>query len=188
MDILFSAAIGDKPSFDKLITAGKKLGSEKFGTALSNTVFYNSNNQYFTIGNNKQAVDAFFTGGNTKPAFFDQVSGSPAGAYINFQYILNAVKSYPTNVEDSLSALTIDASIKMWDYLVATGGEIKNGAITQHLEVNLVDKKTNSLKQLNNYLAIVSSAVSRKKAAGNADWDRQWNSVDTTTVGDTTRP
>lgn len=55
-----------------------------------------------------------------------------------------------------------EASLKMWDNLIATGGKFNDGGISQHVEINLVDKSTNSLKQLNNYLGTIS-VLDRKK-------------------------
>jgi hypothetical protein len=44
-----------------------------------------------------------------------------------------------------------DASMKMWEDVVVTGGDYKDGVSTGEFTINMVDKKTNSLKQLNRY-------------------------------------
>ncbi|MEP6711466.1 MAG: DUF4836 family protein [Ferruginibacter sp.] len=176
-DVLFSVSIGDKNSFGKLIDAGKKLGGEKMGTALSSKIFYNSNENYFAIGNNKDGIDKYIsTAGNNSFPFLDKIYNSPAGAYVNFQYIMTAMK--PDATVDTLGYAAYDASLKMWDNLLATGGEMSNGAITQHIEVNLVDKNTNSLKQLNNYLGIMGS-IEKKKTHISYKWDEEAMKMDT---------
>ena len=149
---LFSASVGDKPSFNKLVEAGKKFIKGKFDGENGPSVFYNMNDQYFAIGNKQQQVDTYITtAGNSKFDFFDKISGSAGGAYINFQYILKAFGNDAK--KDSISFAMHDASLKMWDNMIAWGGGFKSGASTQHVEINLVDKSTNSLRQLNNYLS-----------------------------------
>lgn len=37
----------------------------------------------------------------------------------------------------------------MWDDVYMKGGSYSGGGITQTMEINLIDKNTNSLKQLN---------------------------------------
>ena len=158
----FSAAVGDKPSFTKLVEAGKNLaGKAKLDQMeFMPSLFYNMNDKYFTIGTNKQAVDTYInTQTNNSFDFFDKISGSAGGAYINFQYIIKSLGSKVA--KDSLNAALYDASLKMWDNLTAAGTGFKDGGSTQHIEVNLVDKNTNSLKQLNNFLA--TFAVIKKK-------------------------
>jgi hypothetical protein len=59
----------------------------------------------------------------------------------------------------------------MWDNLLSTGGDFKNGGITQHMEINLVDKTTNSLKQLNSYLGVMGSIEKKKKDQRNIEWN-----------------
>jgi hypothetical protein len=76
----------------------------------------------------------------------DKVSGSAGVAYINFQYILKAMG--PGMRKDTFELQVYDASLKTWDNLLAYG----KGDQTQHIEINMIDKSTNSLKQLNNYL------------------------------------
>jgi hypothetical protein len=52
----------------------------------------------------------------------------------------------------------------MWQDVVATGGEYKNGSMTSEFAVNLVDKKTNSLKQISRY-AEKMNAIKRQNMA-----------------------
>jgi len=152
VDAFFSASVGDKPSFTKLVEAGKNLTKGKFDGINGPSIFYNMNDNYFAIGTTQQTIDTYLnTQSNTSFDFFDKISGSAGGAYINFQYIIHSMESELS--KDSLATASYNASVKMWDNLVASGGGFKDGGSTQHIEINLVDKSTNSLKQLNNYLA-----------------------------------
>ena len=45
----------------------------------------------------------------------------------------------------------MDKTSKMWKNVSMTGGDMKGDALSFHFEANLVDEKTNSLKQLNTY-------------------------------------
>jgi hypothetical protein len=160
--VLFSTSIGDKASFGKLVEAGKKMGGGKF-MAGGPSIFSNMNDKYFAIGNNKTAVDTYIqTEGKNSFDFLDKISGSAGGAYINFQYLLKTL--HEERNSDSLDHAIYDASVKMWDNFISYGEGFKSGGHTQHFEVNLVDKTTNSLKQLNNYLGVMGTIQKEKKA------------------------
>jgi hypothetical protein len=179
--VLFSASIGDKQSFGKLIEAGKKLGKEKFNGENGPSIFYNMNENYFAIGNKKQDIDKYITtAGNSNLAFFDKLAGSSSGAYINFQYILKAFADEAKR--DSSAFLVHDASLKMWDNLIFTGTGFTNDGSTSHLEINLVDKATNSLKQLHNYLgtlAVIKKDHDKKYRNYSVDEDKMVDSLKT---------
>ncbi|MEO5942934.1 MAG: DUF4836 family protein [Ferruginibacter sp.] len=181
MNVIFATSIGDKAAFGKLIDAGKKFGGQAAGSGMDSKIFYNSTDNYFAIGNNKESIDKYIgTASNNSFPFFDKAYSSPIGAYVNFQYILNSMKD---SNSDSLDVATYDASIKMWDNLLATGGDFKNGGITQHMEINLVDKTTNSLKQLNSYLGVIGSIEKKKEEKRKMYWnDTNVPAMDTTTV------
>ncbi|MEJ7611779.1 MAG: DUF4836 family protein [Ferruginibacter sp.] len=169
---IFSAAVGDKASMNKLIDAGKKAApmmgmndSSRGNTSLS----YNMNDKYFVWSNNKTATDAYLAGAaNTSYSFVDKISGGSFGGFVNFQYIMNAMKPAPT--ADSLSLAAFDASVKMFDNMLLSGGNVKGGAITQHWEINLVDKNTNSLKQLNKFAGTMALIQDKKKKKNEATW------------------
>jgi hypothetical protein len=42
--------------------------------------------------------------------------------------------------------------LNTWNNLIASGGEFKDNGFTFHAEINLINKDTNSLNQINNYL------------------------------------
>ncbi len=153
-NFVFSVSIGDKKAFDKLVTAGKTLGGQAFGGS-DPKIFFNSNDQYFAIGNKQDFINKYIASkNNSKPALLDKVSGNPIAGYVNFQSIFNGMKD--ETPKDSIGKAMYDASTKMWDNLIMTGGNMKGDAMKGHFEVNLVDKNTNSLKQLNTYASQMS--------------------------------
>lgn len=179
MNFLFSASVGDKASFDKLIAAGNKMGKEDASIAAK--VFTNGNNNYFAIGNKQQTVNDFITkDANSSLDFLSKIASSPTGAYVNMQYIMNSFKAEAA--KDSLANIAMNASLKMWDHMILSGGEFKNGGVTQHLEVNLVDKSTNSLKQFNKYMGIIGSVAKEKSKEDKAMWNMNPVVADTVTI------
>ncbi len=166
-DFIFAASINDKTSFNKIIDAGKKFGGPMLGA--SNKYAYNVNDKYFVFTNNKTVTDTYIAGtANTSFDFMDKISGGPFGGFVNFQYIFSNVK--PKVTADSLDVEMYNASVKMWDNLLISGGNFKDGGIAQHWELNLMDKNTNSLKQLNSYLGTISVIQEKKKAKNNTAW------------------
>lgn len=151
-DILFAASIADKESFNMLIKAGEKLGKN---IPESVPVSYKSDGKYFVIGNSAENTENYIAGkSNNNFDFLSKISGNPVGGYVNIQFIL---KSLESNFDrDSSAKVIYDASIKMWDNAYMKGGKYEDGALSQYAEINLMDKNTNSLKQLNQYLGLVS--------------------------------
>ena len=163
--VLFAASVGDKVSFDKLLAAGNKMGKEQLGAAASQT-YFNQNKEYFAIGNKKENIDQFITKeGSSNFDFYNKIASSPIGGYVNLQYIMTSLRSEAG--KDSLGLIAMDASIKMWENIILSGGDFKNNGVTQHIEINLVDKTTNSLKQLNKYAALIGVIAEQKKKETN---------------------
>ncbi len=147
-EVIFATSIGDKDAFNLLIKAGEKFGKN---VPAEIPVAYNSNGKYFAIGNSKENIAKYTgTNSNTSFDFLSKISGGPFGGYINLQYIMKAFESEAT--KDSTAKAVYDVSLKMWDNMYMKGGSYSGGGITQTMEINLIDKSTNSLKQLNQYL------------------------------------
>ncbi|WP_462251025.1 DUF4836 family protein [Ferruginibacter sp.] len=151
-DIIFASSIGDKEAFNLLIKAGEKLGKD---VPAGIPIAYKSDGKLFAIGNSKENIDKYFANkGSNNFDFLSKINGNPFGGYVNLQFILKAVE---TNFsKDSTAKVVYDASIKMWDNVYMKGGNFEGGGITQTMEINLMDKSTNSLKQLNQYLGLLS--------------------------------
>jgi Domain of unknown function (DUF4836) len=158
-DVLFATSIGDKEAFNLLIKAAEKFGKS---VPADFPVTYNSNGKYFAISSSKENTDKYIANNsNNNFDFLSKISGNPFGGYINLQYILKAFESDAT--KDSTAKIIYDASLKIWDNVYMKGGNYEDGALTQTVEINLMDKNTNSLKQLNQYLGYVGQIVEEKK-------------------------
>lgn len=147
-NFIFATSIADKESFNKLIATGKKLG-EKFINEAEVPLAFNSNNNYFVLSNTKETADKYIAGSKNTFDFISQINGQPFGGYVNLQSIMKAFESEAA--KDSAGKIMYQASVKLWDNFLWKGGEFKDGALTQSFEINLVDKTTNSLVQLNQY-------------------------------------
>jgi len=158
---VFAASIGDKDAFNKLINAGKKLGSQGMTDSSKAPFAYNSNGTYFTIANSKENADKYIAGTNTNFDFINKINGQSFGGYLNIQVLLKTFESEAA--KESSAKEILDASLKLWDNILMKGGDFTDGAITQTVEINLVDKTTNSLKQLNEYASKLSKVYKTKK-------------------------
>ena len=160
-NFVFASSIGDKDAFNKLINAGKKLGETQLGEDSKVPFVYNSNGSYFTIANNKQNADKFLAGTNTNFDFISKINGQPFGGYLNIHLLLKTFESQAA--KDSSAKIVYDASLNLWDNVAMKGGDFTDDAISSNIEINLVDKTTNSLKQLNQYAAKLSEVYKAKR-------------------------
>ncbi|MEO8771677.1 MAG: DUF4836 family protein [Ferruginibacter sp.] len=159
----FTASVGDKAAFGKLIEAGNKIGKAKMGESMKDKFAYNVSDDYFVIGTDKLNVDKYLsTANNSNFSFLDKIAGSTSAFYFNIPGLMGSMSDQMT--KDSLDNLSYQATVKMWENVIATGGGFKDGASNMHIEFNLVDKNTNSLKQLNNYVSTMGSIEKQRKA------------------------
>jgi hypothetical protein len=175
---LFSAGIGDKASFDKIVGVAKKPGLQIFSVS-DNGIHFTSNGKMFALGNNKTSVEDFVNkDAKSNFSFLDKITGGPIGGYFNLQYILTSLK--PSMSRDSAATVLLDASLKMWDNILISGGQFKNGSLQQHVEINLMDKNSNSLKQLNSYLGTMGKLA--KENEDKMNWNQQGMPSDSITI------
>ena len=159
-NFIFSVSIGDKDAFNKLITAGKKLG-DKFESEKSLPIAYNSNGNYFVLSNSKENADKYLASNNNSSDLIGKISGQAFGGFLNIQA---AMKPFVNEAsKDSVDKAMYEASLQMWDNILWKGGDIDDGAITQNIEINLLDKSTNSLKQLNQYTSKLGELEKEKR-------------------------
>ena len=160
-NFIFAASVNDKDAFNKIINAGKKFGAKQGGDSAKLPFAYNYNGTYFTLTNNKENADKFVTGSGTDFDFIKKINGEAIGGYLNIQLLM---KAYETEtIKDTSAKKLYDASVKLWDNAMLKGGNFKDGAITQEVEINLMDKTTNSLKQLNQYAGVFSEVIQDRK-------------------------
>jgi hypothetical protein len=153
-NILVAMSVTDKAPFQKLVDAGQKL-NESGGFPLDVTL--KLNNDFFVAGTNAVFVDDFLKGGSHNFPFLSKISGHPIAFYLDLQKLMSSFG----NDGDSTEGGLMNTSAQMWKDVVVTGGEFKDDAIHEDVEVNLIDQNTNSLQQLNSYFDKLSSG--RKK-------------------------
>lgn len=156
----FAASIGDKDAFNKLINAGKKIGGI-LPNQSALPIAYNTNGSYFVLSNSKENADKFLTGNGENAGVVEKISGEPFGGYLNMQNIFKIIPA--KEIKDSVGKVMFDESVKMWDFVIWKGGNFEDGGITQKAEITLVDKNTNSLKQLNQYVNKLGQLINEKK-------------------------
>ena len=61
------------------------------------------------------------------------------------------MKSTQSIASDSSTVNMYNASLQMWQDVIVTGGKFTKGAFNGQVEINLVNKNINSLKQLSSY-------------------------------------
>ena len=168
-EVIFATSIGDKDAFNRLLKAGEKASKNRMG----DNVNYNSNEKYFAAGSSRENVDKYLAGSSdNKYDFLSKINGGPIGGYVNIQFILKAMEADIKADSDSAKAVIYDASLKLWSDAYVTGGNYSDGGVEQHFEINLMDKSTNSLKQLNQYFGKVAQIMEeRKKHYGMVDID-----------------
>jgi hypothetical protein len=157
---IFATSIADKEAFKKLIATGKKLG-DKFIDEVNIPLAFNSNSNYFVLSNTQANADKYIAGSNNTFDFISQINGQPFGGYVNLQTIMKGFESEAA--KDSTAKIMYQASVELWDNLLWKGGEFKDGALIQSFEINLVDKTTNSLVQLNQYANKIGKVYSEKR-------------------------
>ncbi|RYY19058.1 MAG: DUF4836 family protein [Chitinophagaceae bacterium] len=160
LNYFFATSINDKPAFDKLvgIIAGQVGDISQSGGFPK--LSYSMNNNWFAAGNSQEQVTRFLAGGDNKQPFASKITGQPFGAYVDLQKIMASGTSAAT---DTSSKAALDLSLKMWQDITVTGGKLKSGSLNYDVEINLVNKSANSLKQLNQY-ADQMSLTKKKKA------------------------
>ena len=180
-DYLFTASIGDKDAFNKLIRAFKKMTKDKMEPDDS-TVSYNSNDKYFAFGNSKSNVDTYLGSSTNSFDFISKIAGNPMGGYVNLQYIMKSMNN--EIVKDSSSKIIYDASLKFWDNIFLKGGNYADGGFSYDIEINLVDKNNNSLKQLSQYMGLIGEVMTNKMKDEKSYYkmDEIVNDTKTTTV------
>ena len=174
--ILFATSINQKASFDKLITVLtetlNKEGAE--ASQMLNNIPYVVTDKWFVAGNDSSAVHSF---GATKTShgFISKIKGHPMGGYMNIQSFIKGAKS--SLAKDSIGTLIADKSIQTWNDIIFYGGEFKNGGVDSYFEINMVDTKTNSLKQLNNYFGFLAKLMSEQEKQRKEEY-KKWDDME----------
>ena len=161
---LFAVAIGDKDAFNKLIGMTDKLGKEE----AMKSIIKKSDDKYFVVANSQDAVNKFLSGPGASPDYTSKLNDHPMGSFIDMQMIMKALQ--PEITKDSMDKVYYDRNITMWNNVYFGGGEYKDGGIVTHAEINMVDKSTNSLKQLNHYIDDYAKIFIERDKKRKAEW------------------
>lgn len=160
MNYLFSVSIGDKASFQKLIDAGKKItGQMGKGDSI---VSYGQNDKVFAVSNRQHFLNDYLAGNsNNKYDFMDKFSAHPVNIFIDIHKILTTLSAEKKSNPDDESIM--NESLKLWNNIYITGGDMEKDAITGNTEINFIDQNVNSLKQLNHYFDEIAKVEMAKK-------------------------
>jgi hypothetical protein len=172
---LFAVAINNKDAFNKLVGLGDKMGKEE---SLKN-IFKKSDDKYFVISNSQDAMNKYFSGTPSTPDFLSKINDHPVGGYVDFQMILKALQ--PEFTKDSTDQFYYNRNLSMWNNLYFSGGEFKNGGIVTNAELNLVDKTTNSLVQLNKYVDDNAKVMIENRKKHKGEWSNDSTVLRSTT-------
>ncbi|HVT86946.1 MAG TPA: DUF4836 family protein [Chitinophagaceae bacterium] len=162
---IFANAINNKGAFDRLLDFLKENNGRPGSPAANYT--FRVKDDWFVAGDSAN-VAAFLSGNSNAVPFAGRISGHPFGGYIDLQKIISHLAE--KNADSSRMA-ALNASKNMWQDMVVTGGDFTGDAVTFSMEVNLVNKTTNSLKQLNTYMDQVASAFKDRLAMNKEELD-----------------
>lgn len=160
VNVLVATSVNKKASFQKLLNIFNEDSTEKLPFT------YQLNDEWFVAGNKPEAINAFVSGKTTKHVFTDKISGSYGGVYIDIQRLLNSNLSEKPAAKNMLAA-----SAAVWKDLVAVTKEYKNGVATAEFTINMVDSKTNSLKQINQYIEKMNAINKEQRMAREKETD-----------------
>ena len=144
VSMVFAVAINNKESFHKLLKAFEKANS----SLGSSKITFKETDKYFVVGDSKESVDKYLSAKPAEHPFLDKIKSSQTGGYVDIQTIL---KAFQPEMRDSMDKEIYSMNVGMWENFYLFGGEWKDGGLNNNMEVNLVDKNTNSLKQLNKF-------------------------------------
>jgi flagellar biosynthesis chaperone FliJ len=173
--LLLGLSVNNKASFDKLVNVlESQIKDSTQKQNLLSKVTYQTTNDWFAISNSSETVQQFLAGGNNDLPFADKISGHAFGMYIDLQKIIKALPGAMAGMSDMQSA-----AANTWQDMVMTGGDYKDGVTTGELTINLVDSKTNSLKQMNQFIEKMYQAQKKSRAEMEQKY-RNLNDSDTT--------
>ena len=166
-NVLFATTVNQKSSFDKLLNVFQEDSAKLPFT-------YQLNNEWFVAGNKPASINAFVAGNQTKHAFTEKISGNPFGMYIDIQRLLKTIFTKDSTVNSYQAE-----AANVWKDLVAVGKEFKDGVATSEFVINMVDSKTNSLKQINQFIEKMNSIKKTNKVAFEKDMEMNDDSFST---------
>lgn len=169
---LFSSGVGNKSSLNKLMAAAKKTTGELGKDSMLN---FETNEKLFAMSNSSSFANEYLNGNANKNFGFDkELSGHPVAFYFDIHKILSQFSTV-ANKKPNRKEM-IDQSLNFWNNIISTGGEFSGGGFTFHTNVNLMNKDSNSLPQLSNYLNQLY-IIHEKEKAETSNMDQRLDSL-----------
>ena len=159
--LLLGLSVNNKASFDKLVNVLE--GQIKDSVAkrqIMSKINFQTTNDWFALSNSPEAVQQFLAGGNNDLPFADKISGHPFGMYFDLQKTIKALPGTMTGMSDMQNV-----AANTWQDMVITGGDYKDGVTSGEVTINMVDTKTNSLKQMNQFIEKMYQAQKKSREA-----------------------
>lgn len=140
---LFAAEVNDKSSLNKLLnTLNKTLQG-------SDDIHIKSNDNLLAIVSKKSIAQQYLGDNKTKAPFFDRISGSNYGVFVDIKYIIESTGSY---VKDSLTKEFQTYNSKLWNDAVLNNAKMNGDNFVYNAELTFQNTSINSLKQLFEFL------------------------------------
>ncbi|MGH2552463.1 MAG: hypothetical protein ACRDEB_02035, partial [Chitinophagaceae bacterium] len=174
--ILFALSINDKNSFDKIAKVVESEISKNEMPDDVSKIKSTVKDNWLIVGNSREIVEGFAAGNKTDHDFISKISGHPMGFYIDLQKIFGGIQT--KDAVDFQKVLSGEG--KIWDNIIAYGGEMKDDAMTSHFEINMIDKNTNSLKQFFHFLNFMAKTI--KSVTENNGVHREYPALDSVIV------
>jgi hypothetical protein len=180
---LFATSVKDRAAFEKLIglvgEAKKQMGgNDEGGNNLGSRmpflsgINYKLEKDWFIVSNSPAYTDKFVAGGNNSHPFVNKIAGHPMGAYVDLQRI---IRFFGSMAKDSSSSEITQLALNTWENITATGSDFNGKYSESEFEVNLVDKNTNSLKQISQFMDKMSTYNKKRKEEQMARWQNSMN-------------
>jgi hypothetical protein len=181
---LFATSVKDRAAFEKLMglvgEAKKQMGGNDEGATnwgrrmpFLSGINYKLENDWFIVSNSPAYTDKFVAGGNNNFPFVNKITGHPMGVYVDLQRIIRFFGSMAMAKDSSSSEMT-QLALNTWENITATGGDFNGKYAESEFEVNLVDKNTNSLKQVSQFMDKVS-AYNKRRIQEEGRWHESMN-------------
>lgn len=170
-DLNFVAAVSvnNKEAFGKLV--GIMQQQLKNADQATRDLQYSFDENWLVFGSSQGEIDRF-KAGNNSPAYADKISGHQMGFFIDVNRILGRVKALMNQdnaaAEKTATGSILNASIAFWDNAIIYG-DVEDGKVKSRMEINLIDRNSNSLKQLTNYLGGMANQFVTSMSAP-AEW------------------
>ncbi len=171
--ILFATSINEKTAFEKMIGVLTETVAKEGADAneMLSKIPYTLTDNWFVAGNDSLTINSFGKT-TTNHDFINKIKGHPIAGYMNIKNFINGAKN--SLAKDSVGTAISDRSLQIWSDIIFYGGEFKNGGVESYAEINMVDAKTNSLKQLNGYLGFFAKLMreqEKRRKEEYSNWD-----------------